>query len=130
MDENSLSRIVIGAAIRVHSDLGPGLLESSYKESLFYELTDSELYVEKEKPMPLVYREVRLECGYRVDLLVDNKLIVEVKAVERTTDVHLAQVLTYLKLSECRLGLLLNFHAARMKDGIRRVVYGLKDSPF
>ena len=128
MDENPLSRIVVGAAIRVHSELGPGLLESSYQESLFYELSESGLYVEKEKPMPLVYREVKLECGYRVDLLVERKLIIEVKAVERTTDVHLAQVLTYLKLSGCHLGLLLNFHCARMKDGIRRVIYGYRDS--
>lgn len=128
MDENSLSRVVIGAAIRVHTELGPGLLESSYQESLLYELSDCGLYVEKEKPMPLVYREVRLECGYRIDLLVENKLIIEVKAVERTTDVHLAQVLTYLKLSNCRLGLLMNFHVARMKDGVRRIVYKLRDS--
>lgn len=128
MDENVLSGKVIGAAMRVHSELGPGLLESSYQESLFYELSESGLFVEKEKPMPLVYREVRLECGYRVDLLVEKKLIIEVKAVERTNEVHLAQVLTYLKLSDCHLGLLLNFHCARMKDGIRRVIYGYRST--
>lgn len=127
MDENTLTGQVIGAAIRVHSELGPGLLESSYQECLFFELVDSGLYVEKEKGLPLTYREVNLECGYRVDLLVENKLIIEVKAVERTNDVHLAQVLTYLKLSGCHLGLLLNFHCARMKDGIRRVIYGYSD---
>ncbi|REJ79468.1 MAG: GxxExxY protein [Acidobacteria bacterium] len=130
MDENSISRIVIGAAISVHSELGPGLLESSYQESLCYELTERGLYVEKEKPMPLVFKSIHLECGYRVDLLVVNKLVIEVKAVEKTSEVHLAQVLTYLRLSDCRLGLLLNFHVARMKEGIRRVVNGLKDTPF
>ncbi|QQS43000.1 MAG: GxxExxY protein [Acidobacteriota bacterium] len=126
MDENALSGKVIGAAIRVHSELGPGLLESSYQECLHYELTDSGLYVEKEKGLPLTYREINLECGYRVDLFVENRLIIEVKAVERMNDVHLAQVLTYLKLSGCHVGLLLNFHCARMKDGIRRVIYGYK----
>ncbi|MCO6511186.1 MAG: GxxExxY protein [Aridibacter famidurans] len=127
MDENTLSGKVIGAAIRVHSELGPGLLESSYQKCLFYELTDCGLYVEKEKGLPLNYREVHLECGYRVDLLVENKLIIEVKAVEKTNDVHLAQVFTYLKLSGCYLGLLLNLHSARMKDGIRRVINGYRN---
>ena len=127
MDENSLSRIVIGAAIRVHTNLGPGLLESSYKECLAYEITKNGLFVEKEKPLPLVYEEVRLECGYRVDLFVSRKLVVEIKAVEATSNVHLAQVLTYLKLSGCKLGLLLNFHVASMKDGIRRVILGSLD---
>jgi len=127
MDENSLSRIVIGAAIRVHTNLGPGLLESSYKECLAYEIAKKGLFVEKEKPLPLVYEEVRLECGYRVDLFVSRKLVVEIKAVEATSDVHLAQVLTYLKLSGCKLGLLLNFHVASMKDGIRRVILGQLD---
>lgn len=127
MDENTLSGKVIGAAMRVHSELGPGLLESSYQECLFYELTDCGLYVEKEKGLPLTYREINLECGYRVDLFVENRLIIEVKAVERLNDAHLAQVLTYLKLSGCHIGLLLNFHCARMKDGIRRVINGYRN---
>jgi GxxExxY protein len=125
MDENSLSNLVINRAIKVHSALGPGLLESSYKECLFYELIREGLSVEKEKPLPLIYKEVKLECGYRVDLLVERKLKVEIKAVEIINDVYLAQVLTYLKLSGCKLGLLLNFNVARMKDGIRRVAYHL-----
>lgn len=98
------------------------MLESAYEECLFYELCESGLYVEKQKPMPLVYETVKLECGYRIDLMVDRQLVLEIKSVEALNDVHLAQVLTYLKLSHCRLGLLLNFKVARMRDGIRRVV--------
>ena len=125
MDENALAYLVINRAIKVHTALGPGLLESSYKEGLFYELVTAGLKVEKEKAVPLVYEAVRLECGYRVDLLVDGKLIIETKSVEALNDVHLAQVMTYLRLSETKLGLLLNFNVAQMKDGIRRVVNGL-----
>ncbi|MCB1025419.1 MAG: GxxExxY protein [Acidobacteria bacterium] len=125
MTENELSKIVIGLAMKVHIALGPGLLESSYKECLFYELQQAGLKVEKEKPLPLVYEEVKLECGYRVDLFVENKLLIEIKAVEATNDIHLAQILTYLKLSDCRLRLLLNFNVARLKNGIRRVVNNL-----
>lgn len=125
MDENSLSNLIINRAIKVHSALGPGLLESSYKECLFYELVKTDLRVEKEKPLPLIYDKVKLECGYRVDLLVEGKLIVEIKAVEAINEIHLAEVLTYLKLSGSKLGLLLNFNVARIKDGIRRVVYHL-----
>lgn len=111
--------------MKVHTVLGPGLLESSYQECLYYEIQKARFKVEKEKPLPLVYEEVKLECGYRVDLFVENKLIIEIKAVEATNDVHLAQVLTYLKLSDCRLGLLINFNVARLKNGIRRVVNNL-----
>ncbi len=126
MTENSLSNLVINRALKVHTALGPGLLESAYKECLFYELQKSGLFVEKEKPMPLIYEEVKLECGYRVDLLVENKLIIEIKAVEALNDVHLAQTLTYLKLANCKLGLLINFNVLRLKEkGIRRVVNGL-----
>jgi GxxExxY protein len=125
MNENSLSNLVINRAIKVHAALGPGLLESSYKECLFYELLNAGLNVEKEKPLPLVYEAVKLECGYRVDLMVENKLVIETKAVDALSDVFLAQVLTYLKLSGCKLGLLLNFNVTRMKDGIRRVVNNL-----
>lgn len=122
MDENSLSNLVINRALKVHTALGAGLLESSYKECLFYELQQTGLRVEKEKPLPLIYETVKLDCGYRVDLLVENKLIIEVKAVEAINDIYLAQVLTYLKLSGCKLGLLINFNSFRLKEGIRRVV--------
>ncbi len=125
MTENELSNIVIGCAIRVHTSLGPGLLESAYKECLFYELKQAGLQVEKEKPLPLVYEDVKLECGYRVDLMVEGKLIIEIKVAEGITDVHLAQVLTYLKLSGCKLGLLINFNVVQLKQGIKRVVNNL-----
>lgn len=113
---------VIGCAIQVHAALGPGLLESTYKECLFYQLSKSGLYVEKEKPMPLVYEQVRLECGYRLDMLVENKLVIELKAIESLSDVHLAQILTYLKLGNYRLGLLINFNVSLLKNGLRRVI--------
>ena len=122
MTENELSKIVIGHAIEVHKALGPGLLESAYRECLYYDLIQSGLYVEKEKPMPILYKEVKLDHGYRMDLLVENKLVIEIKTVEFFTDVHLAQVLTYLRLGNYHLGLLMNFHVARMKDGIKRVI--------
>jgi GxxExxY protein len=121
MTENEISEKVIGCAIQVHRELGPGLLESSYQECLYFELIQSGLLVEKQKPLPLVYKEVKLECGYRLDLIVENKVVIEVKAVEALNDVHMAQILTCLKLSKCRLGLLMNFNVALMKDGIRRV---------
>lgn len=120
--ENDLATEVIGAAIVVHKVLGPGLLESAYKECLYYELLKKGLYVEKEKPLPLIYEEIKLDCGYRLDLLVENKLILEIKAVEGLNDIHLAQVLTYLKISGCRLGLLMNFNVLKVKDGIRRII--------
>lgn len=125
MNENDLSNLVINRALKVHTALGPGLLESSYKECLFYELRQTGLFVEKEKALPLVYGEVKLECGYRVDLIVERKLVIETKAVELISDVYLAQVLTYLRLSGCRLGLLLNFNVKSLRSGIRRVVNGL-----
>lgn len=125
MDENSLSNLVINRAIKVHTALGPGLLESAYQECLYFELMQAGLKVEKEKPLPLIYETVKLECGYRVDLFVESKLIIEVKAVDALNEVHLAQVLTYLKLSDCKLGLLINFNVKLLKTGIRRVVNNL-----
>ena len=98
MTENDISKIIIGLAIEVHKALGPGLLESTYKECLFYKINKSGLFVEKEKPMPVIFEEIQLDCGYRVDLLVENKLIVELKSVESLSVIHLAQTLTYLKL--------------------------------
>ncbi len=120
---NLLTEEILRCAFKVHSALGPGLLESSYKECLFYELMKSDLIVEKEKALPLVYEEVKLEIGYRIDLLVENKVIIEIKAVEALNDVHTAQVLTYLKLSGCKVGLLLNFNTSSLKNGIKRLMY-------
>jgi GxxExxY protein len=122
MHENEISNIIIGLAIEVHKSLGPGLLESAYKECLYYKLINSEFNVEKEKPMPLIFEEVKLECGYRVDLLVNRKVVIEIKSVEALNDVHLAQILTYMKLGGYKLGLLINFNVSMLKDGIRRVV--------
>jgi len=122
MTENELSNIIIGCAIEVHKQLGPGLLESAYQECLFYELKQQGLKVKKEKPMPIIYKEVKLDHGYRIDLLVEEKVVIELKTVECFTDVHLAQVLTYLKLGNYKLGLLLNFHTTVLKNGIRRVI--------
>ena len=122
MIENKLSNTVIGCAIKIHKVLGPGLLESAYHECMYYELAKTGLKVEKEKPLPLIYEEVKLECGYRLDLLVDNKLVVEIKSVDTLLPVHLAQVLTYLKLSQCKLGLLINFNVSLLKNGIKRVI--------
>jgi GxxExxY protein len=122
MTENELSNRIIGCAIEVHRQLGPGLLESAYQECLFYELKISGLEVQKEKPMPIVYKDVKLDHGYRIDLLVENKVVIEIKTVEVLNDVHTAQVLTYLKLGNYKLGLLLNFHVAILKEGIKRVI--------
>jgi GxxExxY protein len=125
MTENELSNIAIGCALKVHSTLGPGLLESSYEACLHYELVNSGLFVETQKKLPLIYETVKLECGYRLDLWVERKLIIDIKAVESLNVVHLAQVLTYLRLTDCKLGLLMNFNVLRLKDGIRRVVNNL-----
>lgn len=123
MDElNKISYDIIGCAFRVHSQLGPGLLESTYKVCLAYELNKLEYSVETEKVLPVVYERVKLDAGYRLDLIVDGKVIVELKAVEALNDVHVAQLLTYLKLSNVRLGLLINFNVKDLKSGIRRLV--------
>ncbi|WP_233530472.1 GxxExxY protein [Gelidibacter salicanalis] len=120
--ENELSNKIIGCAIEVHKQLGPGLLESAYKECLLHELLLHGLNVQKEKPMPIIYKDVKLDHGYRIDLLVENKVVIEIKTVEGFTDVHLAQVITYLKLGNYKLGLLLNFHVTTLRNGIKRVV--------
>ena len=122
MIENEISEKIIGCAIQVHRELGPGLLESSYEACLYYELVQSGLFVERQKALPIIYKDVNLDCGYRLDLLVENKVIVELKSVEELNDINLAQVLTYLKLSKCKLGLLLNFNVLLLKDGIKRIV--------
>jgi len=125
MFENELSKRVIGLAIKVHRNLGPGLLESAYEECLFYELKKAGMYVEKQKAMPLIYDDVKLDVGYRMDLFVEQKLVLEIKSVESLNDIHLAQVLTYLKLSKSKLGLLINFNVTLLKNGIKRVVNNL-----
>ena len=125
MTKNEISKIVFESALKVHKVLGPGLLESAYEECLFYELKKSNLKVEKQKALPLIYEEVKLDVGYRIDMIIEDKFIVEVKSVEALTDVHLAQLLTYLRLSDCRLGLLINFRTDIFKDGVKRVVNGL-----
>lgn len=122
MNENQLSNEIIGCAIEVHRKLGPGLLESAYQECLYYELQQAGLKVIKEKPMPIVHKEVKLDHGYRIDLLVEEKVVIEIKTVEDFTDVHLAQVLTYLRLGNYKLGLLLNFHTTVLKNGIKRII--------
>ena len=124
MTENEISKIVFESALKVHKVLGPGLLESAYEECLFYELKKSNLKVEKQKALPLIYEEVKLDVGYRIDMIIENKFIVEVKSVEALTDVHLAQLLTYLRLSDCRLGFLINFNVKLLKEGVRRVING------
>jgi GxxExxY protein len=127
--ENSIAHSIVDSAFRVHSELGPGLLESVYEQCLGFELEHLGLCLERQKSLPVVYQGRLLEAGYRVDLLVENKVIVEVKAVEALTSVHMAQILTYLRLSGCHLGLLLNFNVALIKNGIRRVALGLEDGP-
>ena len=122
MTENEISKIIFDSALKIHKALGPGLLESSYEECLYYELKKEGLNVVKQKPLPLIYNEVKLEIGYRVDLFIENKVVVEVKSVEALGDIHLAQILTYLKLSGCKLGMLINFNVPLIKNGIKRVV--------
>lgn len=125
MTENEISNKIIGLAIEIHKKLGPGLLENAYKECLFYKINKSGLFVEKEKAMPLIFEDVKLDCGYRVDLLVEKKLIIEIKSVESLNTVHLAQTLTYLRLGNYKLGLLINFNEILLKNGIRRVANNL-----
>jgi GxxExxY protein len=125
MTENQISEIIIGCAIEVHKTLGPGLLESAYEECLYYEIGSKGLWIVKQKPLPLVYKEIKLDAGYRIDLWVENKVIIEVKAVEILNEIHLAQVMTYLRVSGCKLGLLLNFNVLRLKEGIRRIANNL-----
>ncbi|MEA3475319.1 MAG: GxxExxY protein [Candidatus Cloacimonadota bacterium] len=127
MTENELSRIIIGAAIEVHKILGPGLLESAYETGMERELTLRGLNVRRQVGLPLIYKDVKCDIGYRVDLLIENKVIIEIKSVEALKDVHIAQVLTYLKLSKCKLGLLINFNVKLLKDGIKRLVNNLEE---
>ena len=122
MELNEISYKIIGSALAIHSVLGPGLLESAYIECLRYELHISGLFVEKQKPLPLVYKEIKLEVGYRADLVVEKSIIVEVKSVDALHDIHMAQILTYMKLAHTKLGLLINFNSLHLKDGIKRFI--------
>ncbi len=122
IEENEISRIVLDCAYKVHTKLGSGLLEKVYRECLAYELIKCGLDVEQEKSFPVIYEEIRMVCGYRVDLIINNKVIVELKVVEDFTIEHTAQCLTYMRLSNCKLGLLLNFYKKSLKDGIKRLI--------
>jgi GxxExxY protein len=127
MTENEIAKEIVESAYKIHTTLGPGLLESVYEAVLAYELAKSGLQVERQKPVPVVYEKVRLEEGFRADLIVSDKVIVELKSVEEVAPVHKKQLLTYLRLTDKRLGLLINFGAAKIKDGITRVVNGLAE---
>lgn len=125
MTENEISYKVIGAAIELHKNLGPGLLESVYENALAYDLREAGLDVKQQIPIPLIYKEVNMDNGYRLDLLIENKVIIEIKSVESIAPVHFSQTLTYLKLSNTKLGLLINFNTDKLKDGIHRIVNNL-----
>jgi|SRR5271168_3059589 len=127
MTDAELTHQIIGAAIEVHRVLGPGLLESAYEECLAYDLKHRLIPFERQKALPLVYQDVKLDCGYRIDLLVDRRVVVELKAVENLAPIHDAVLLTYLRLSGCSIGLLINFHTVVLKDGIRRLVHQYRD---
>jgi len=120
MEINEITEKIIGCAIEVHKLLGPGLLESAYEECLLYELQIKGLIVERQKPVPVIYKEIKLDCGYRIDLLVESSVIVELKTVEAFNPVHVAQILTYLKFANKSTGLLINFNATLLKNGIKR----------
>ncbi len=127
MTYQKLSYSVVGAAINVHKELGPGLLEKAYQECLCYEIAKLGLHVEKEIAIPMVYKGVQLDCGFRLDILVEDCLVVETKAVSVINEIHLAQLLSYLKQGDYRLGLLINFNTVVLKNGIQRVVNGLHE---
>ena len=120
--EQDLSYKIIGIALELHKNLGPGLLESSYENALAYDLCSAGLEVKQQHPMPFFYKEMKMNVGYRIDLLVENRIIIEVKSVENLAPVHFAQLLTYLKLSDLKVGLLINFNTKMLKDGIHRIV--------
>ncbi|MFN3640087.1 MAG: GxxExxY protein [Flavobacterium sp.] len=125
MTENEISKIIVDVSYQIHTELGPGLLENVYEEILHYELTKKGLFVERQKSLPVIWNDVKLSIGYRADLIVENKVLIEVKSVEEVAPVHPKQVLTYLKISNLKLGLLINFNQKLLKDGIKRIVNGL-----
>lgn len=121
MNKEEIFKLILDCAFQVHSELGPGLFESTYEECLFFELKEAGLKVERQKELPLAYKEINLDAGYQVDLMVEDSIVIELKAVEELTEVHEAQLLTYLELSKCKLGLLINFNVKDLNDGIKRV---------
>jgi GxxExxY protein len=125
LTENQIAKIIVDKSFKVHRNLGPGLLESSYEKCLYHELRKTGLFVERQKEMPLLYDRIKLDIGYRVDMILNKKVIIEIKAVEKLTNVHIAQLLTYLKLSGCKLGILINFNSDLIKKGIKRIVNNL-----
>ncbi len=130
MELNKITGKIIGCAIEVHRLLGPGLLESAYEECLAYELSSIGLKAERQKPVPVIYKEIHLECGYRIDILVEDQVIIELKTVENFCPVHEAQILTYMKFAQKRIGLLLNFNVTVLKDGIRRYILSSNKNRF
>jgi GxxExxY protein len=124
MTENEITEKVIGLAIEIHHVLGPGLLKNTYKECLYYKITKAGLFVEKEKAIPIKFEGISIECGYRIDLLIENKIVIELKSVEKLNAIHFAQTLTYLRLGNFKIGLLINFNVLLLKDGIKRVING------
>lgn len=120
-NENDISKIVVDCAFKVHKTLGPGLLESTYEACLFHEILKRELFAEQQKTLPVSYGELQIECGYRIDIIVEKSLILELKCVEKILPVHQAQLMTYLKLSKIKTGLLINFNVPLIKDGIKRI---------
>ena len=125
---NKVTEAIISVAVDVHRALGPGLLESAYEACMVYDLAKAGLKVEQQKPLPIVYRGIKLECAYRLDLMIDNEVIVEIKSVEKLLPIHQAQLLSYLKLSECKVGLLINFNVKMLKNGIKMVVNNFPDT--
>lgn len=124
METNDVTRKIIGCAIEVHKSLGPGLLESAYEECLAFELTKEGLNIARQKPVPVVYKDIKLECGYRIDILVENSVVIELKVVDEFNPVHFAQILTYMKFANKKVGLLLNFNVSVLKKGIKRFIIG------
>jgi GxxExxY protein len=122
MTEDQISKIILDCAFKIHKTLGPGLLERAYRECLAYELNKYGLEVEVEKSIPLIYENIKMDCGYRIDLLIDKKVIIELKSIDGFNEVHIAQTLTYMRLSGCKLGMLLNFNTKMLRNGIKRLV--------
>ena len=122
MEFEELTEKILKCAMDVHAALGPGLLENAYQECLFYKLNKVGFKVEKEKPLPLIFEEVKLDCGYRKDLLVEDKIVIELKSIKKIDDIHLSQILSYLKLGKYKVGLIMNFNVKSLRDGIKRVV--------
>ena len=124
MTENDLSRVIVNTCYKIHTQLGPGLLESVYETILCYELTEMGLKVERQKPLPVIWEDIKMDIGFRADLIIEEKVILEIKSIEQLTDIHAKQVLTYLKITKMKLGLLINFNVKLLKEGVKRVING------